>query len=179
MDTSDPIQTPPSSLDSASTVAGPLFSTGKKIIFLGAFLTWIGFYMPWFSSITATGPLIDPWKLSFQITTFTATQASGAEIPFNYAWLILGMAFLVVILPDSFPEFGLRNLRLISLAALALGALTIIYLYTNSPLRLDDSKWALINLFKIHGGFIFNIAGYVLLFPGVLMDFAAAARRSS
>ena len=87
----------------------PLYSAGKKIVFIGALLAWGGFYLPWFFSITITGPELIVTRLitwNFSIVTQTADAPSGAEIPFCLGWIILGMVFLVVILPDSFPELG-------------------------------------------------------------------------
>ena len=73
-----------------------------------------------------------------------------------------GMAFLVVILPDSFPELGAGALKAISLAALGLGAASLCFLLFNNP-------------GGVRSGVICNIAGYAFLFVGAVLDLAARA----
>ncbi len=151
---------------SDSSAAAPLFSTGKKIVLLGGLIIWISFFFPWFSLITVRGPQIDLWKFSFELVPYSATLPSGAEIPCNLGWLILCMAFLIIILPDSFPEVGLRWLRVICLCAFAIGAAALIYLRSLNPAGIGP-------------GMVCTTAGYILLLPGILMDFASESLRSS
>ena len=130
----------------------PLYSTGKKIVFIGALLIWGGFFLPWFSSFALGAKPVD--------------HPGGAEIPYLAGWLVLGMAFLAVILPDSFPELGKAMLKSLCFGALALGAAMLVLLVLHNPAG-------------VKSGVLCNIAGYVFLFVGVIMDFAAPAHNDS
>lgn len=169
-------QTPPAPRET------PLFSAGKKIIFLGALLVWGGFFLPWFPSITITGPQFVKtgdgflaWKLAL-VTQTVANRPGGAEIPFLLGWVILGMTLLIVILPDAWPSLGLPRLKFLSLCALIIGAATLAYLFAHNPGTSyainPNAKWPnvsrAIHFFQVYGGLLCNIAGYVLLLIGLL-----------
>ena len=161
----------------------PLFSTGKKIIFLGALLVWGGFFLPWFPSIAITGPALVktaggaylPWKLAL-VTQTAANLPGGAEIPFLLGWLILGITFLIVILPDTLPELDTRGVKLLSLAALIIGAAVLAFLVAHNPGTSyainPNAKWPnvsrAIHFLQVYGGLLCNIAGYALLLIGLL-----------
>jgi len=109
----------------------------RKLVWLGAGLLVIGFFLPWFE-----GP--NP-----------AAYIAGGDIPHGFGWCILFLGIAVAVLPVVDASLDSQTCQKISLIALGVGAIILLYLFT----------W---NFHFISLGILLALAGYALEFIGVL-----------
>ena len=176
---------------------------GRKLLFLGAALVLVGFFLPWFNikissyyaeAASAQGlpsfarflPQVqaqqmqsvmsrsegDMWKINF----------SGGDMNYGLGWIVLVLAALAAALPHLALRIDRQTERTITLLALGVGAVIIVYVITEasraSALLSGHEQQGMEMSFGIGAGVVLAACGYFFAFLGELRNgrrrFAAA-----
>ncbi len=141
----------------------PITPTAKMVL-AGGFILLVGFFLPWFvvnvgqelsQAARQLGNLAHV-NLPMNLNT-GSTRISGGDIPHGLGWVILLLGMAAVVLPYLNPGLSRVAQLKVSLAALGIGLLVLIYLLT------ENLRFASI-------GFILTVVGYVLMLAGTLKE---------
>jgi hypothetical protein len=117
----------------------PVPSAPRKMVWLGAALLVIGFFLPWFEAGNQN----------------MSAYIAGGDIAHGFGWCILFLGIAVAVLPVVDASLDSQTCQKISVIALGVGAIILLYLFTR-------------NFRFVSIGILLVLAGYALEFIGVL-----------
>lgn len=157
-------QSPAASTDSASPINGP-----RRVMMVGAAVSLLGFFLPWFSlhinqAINSVQQSL-PQFPSFPhpaMPNDTVVTIHGGDVSHGIGWIILAIALGAAGLPLLWPARGneASQQRKIIFIALLIGSIAIGYLLSGS----------FTSYISIEAGLVLTMVGYVFLWIGAVRE---------
>jgi hypothetical protein len=139
-------------------------ATHRKTVFIGAALLLVGFFLPWFvvnmgelqKDLMSQIPFAGAMPMMTQgMASGPTIHVTGGDIGYGLGWFVLLFGIMAAAFPYLAANLDSETTQKVSLIALSLGAIILVYLFTRNV------RFAGIGLLLV-------LAGYALEFFGVV-----------
>jgi hypothetical protein len=142
----------------------PAAATHRKTVLIGAALLLVGFFLPWFAynlgdvnrELISHIPFVGEVPMVTQgMASGPTVHVTGGDIIYGLGWFVLLFGVVAAVLPYLAANLDSETTQKVSLIALGLGAIILLYLFT------ENIRIASIGLLLVLAGYALEILGVI------------------